>query len=252
MTLLPADALPLAAVFLLAGLVKGLLGLGLPTVAMGLLGLFMRPAEAAALLILPSLVTNVWQLLARPRLGPLLRRFGPMMLAIAAATLAGAGLIAGPPTPSAGTALGAALGAALVLYALIGLARLRLRVPPAAERWAGPLAGAITGLVTGATGVFVVPAVPYLGALDLDRDDLVQALGLSFTVSTLALAAGLALHGALPLAASGRSLLAVLPALAGMGLGGWLRTRIQPAPFRLCFFTGLLALGAELLWRGLR
>jgi len=248
MSFFPADTLPLAAVFLLAGIVKGLLGLGLPTVAMGLLGLFMRPAEAAALLILPSLVTNVWQLLARPRLGPLLRRFGPMMLAIAAATLAGAGLIAAPPTPAAG----AALGGALALYALTGLARLRLRVPPAAERWAGPLAGAMTGLVTGATGVFVVPAVPYLGALDLDRDDLVQALGLSFTVSTLALAAGLALHGALPLAASGRSLLAVGPALAGMGLGGWLRTRIQPAPFRLCFFTGLLALGAELLWRGLR
>ncbi|MGI4953976.1 MAG: sulfite exporter TauE/SafE family protein [Janthinobacterium lividum] len=252
MSFLPADALPLAAVFLLAGTVKGLLGLGLPTVAMGLLGLFMRPAEAAALLILPSLVTNVWQLLARPRLGPLARRFWPMMLAIAAGTLASAGLIAGTPTPAAGAALGAALGATLVLYALTGLARLRLRVPTAAERWAGPLAGAMTGLVTGATGVFVVPAVPYLGALDLDRDDLVQALGLSFTVSTLALAAGLALHGALPLAASARSLLAVLPALAGMALGGWLRTRIQPAPFRLCFFASLLALGTELLWRGLR
>ena len=98
--------------------------------------------------------------------------------------------------------------------------------------------------------MFVIPAVPYLGSLGLARDDLVQALGLSFTVSTVALAAGLAPHGALPLAASGASLLALLPALAGMTLGGRLRARVRPETFLLCFFLGLLALGGELLWRG--
>ena len=47
--------------FLLAGFVKGVIGLGLPTVAVGLLGLVMPPAEAAALLVVPSMVTNLWQ-----------------------------------------------------------------------------------------------------------------------------------------------------------------------------------------------
>ena len=114
----------------------------------------------------------------------------------------------------------------------------------------GPLVGAVTGFVTGAMGVLVNPAVPYLGSLGLERDELVQALGLSFTVSTVALAAGLALHGALPLAASDASLLALLPALAGMTLGGRVRAKVRPETFRLCFFLGLLALGGELLWRG--
>jgi len=131
------------------------------------------------------------------------------------------------------------------------LAKLRLRVPPRSERWAGPVIGAVTGVVTGATGVFVIPAVPYLGSLGLERDDLIQALGLSFTVSTLALAAGLAWHGALPLQAAATSLLALVPALAGMALGGWMRVRVRPETFRLCFFVGLLALGGELAWRGL-
>jgi hypothetical protein len=246
-----ADLLPLApfvpGTFLLAGLVKGVVGLGLPTVAMGLLGLAMPPVEAAALLLVPSLVTNLWQLLAGPRFGGLLRRLWPMMLGVAAGTVAGSGLIAG----AAAHAVTAALGAALALYGVVGLLKPRLRVPPAAESWAGPLVGAATGLVTGATGVFVIPAVPYLGSLGLGRDDLVQALGLSFTVSTLALAAGLALHGALPPAATGASLLAVFPVLAGMAIGGWLRARVRPEAFRLCFFVGLLALGAELAWRGL-
>lgn len=236
-----------ASTFLLAGLVKGVIGLGLPTVAMGLLGLAMPPAEAAAMLLVPSLVTNVWQLLTGPRFGGLVRRLWPMMLGIACGTLAGSGVIASP----AAHAATAGLGAALLLYGIMGLARPRLRVPPVAEPWAGPLVGVMTGLVTGATGVFVIPAVPYLGSLGLERDDLVQALGLSFTVSTLALAGGLALHGALPLAATSASLLALVPALAGMSLGGWLRARVRPATFRLCFFLGLLALGAELLWKGL-
>jgi uncharacterized membrane protein YfcA len=234
-------------IFLLAGMVKGLLGLGLPTVAMGLLGLAMPPVQAAALLLVPSLVTNVWQLLAGPRFAALIRRLWPMMLAIVVGTLAGSGIIAG----AVASAASMGLGIALALYGLVGLLKPQLRIPPAVEPWAGPLVGAVTGLVTGATGVFVIPAVPYLGSLGLNRDDLVQALGLSFTVSTLALAAGLALHGALPLATSGTSLLAVLPALIGMWLGGWLRLRVRPETFRRGFFIGLLILGGELIWRGL-
>jgi uncharacterized membrane protein YfcA len=234
-------------IFLLAGMVKGLLGLGLPTVAMGLLGLAMPPVQAAALLLVPSLVTNVWQLLAGPRFAALIRRLWPMMLAIVVGTLAGSGIIAG----AVASAASMGLGIALALYGLVGLLKPQLRIPPAVEPWAGPLVGAVTGLVTGATGVFVIPAVPYLGSLGLNRDDLVQALGLSFTVSTLALAAGLALHGALPLATSGTSLLAVLPALIGMWLGGWLRLRVRPETFRRGFFIGLLVLGGELIWRGL-
>jgi uncharacterized membrane protein YfcA len=234
-------------IFLLAGMVKGLLGLGLPTVAMGLLGLAMPPVQAAALLLVPSLVTNVWQLLAGPRFAALIRRLWPMMLAILVGTLAGSGIIAG----AVASAASMGLGIALALYGLVGLLKPQIRIPPAVEPWAGPLVGAVTGLVTGATGVFVIPAVPYLGSLGLDRDDLVQALGLSFTVSTFALAAGLALHGALPLATSGTSLLAVLPALIGMWLGGWLRLRVRPETFRHAFFIGLLILGGKLIWRGL-
>ncbi|MCI0756560.1 sulfite exporter TauE/SafE family protein [Teichococcus vastitatis] len=237
----------IAGTFLLAGVVKGVIGLGLPTVAMGLLGLVMPPVQAAALLLVPSLVTNLWQLLAGPRFGALLRRLRGMMLGIALGTVAGSGLIAGPATGAATTALGLALAA----YAVVGLFGPALRVPPRAEPWAGPVLGAVTGVVTGATGVFVIPAVPYLAALGLARDDLVQALGLSFTVSTLALAAGLFWHDALPLQAAGASLLALVPALAGMALGGWLRARVRPGTFRLCFFLGLLALGGELAWRGL-
>lgn len=171
--------------FLLAGLVKGVIGLGLPTIAVGLLSLAMTPAEAAAILIVPSTVTNIWQLVAGPSLAALIRRFWPMMLGICLGTWAGSGLLTGAGTAMASTAL----GIALIVYAILGLVTPRFSVPAGSQPWLGPIVGAATGLVTAATGVFVVPAVPYLQALGLEKDDLVQALGLSFTVSTFALAA---------------------------------------------------------------
>ena len=231
--------LAVGASFLVAGFVKGVVGLGLPTVAMGTLSLVMPPVQAAALLIVPSMVTNVWQLAAGSGLRALLHRLWPMLAAVMAATLAGGALL---PQDS-GTWAVVALGVALMLYALAGLFSLQLRVPARHEAWLGPMAGAATGLVTAATGVFVIPAVPYLQALGLARDALVQALGLAFTASTVALAASLALHGDFNLSAAGASAYALLPTLAGMLAGQWLRGRIAPQVFKRRFFAGLFALG---------
>jgi uncharacterized protein len=225
--------------FILAGAVKGITGMGLPTVAMGLLGLLMPPAEAAAFLIIPSAVTNVWQFMTGSRRLALVRRVWPMLLTVCGTTWAAAGLIAGNP-PRYGRM---ALGAALIAYAGVGLAKIQLSVPGRREKWLGPLIGATTGLVTGATGVFVIPAVPYVQALGLEKDELVQALGLSFTVSTFALAAGLASRGAFHVAAAGASTLCTLPALVGMLIGQAVRAKTNPATFRLVFFIGLLVLG---------
>ncbi|SAL27892.1 sulfite exporter TauE/SafE [Caballeronia sordidicola] len=233
--------------FLIAGTVKGVTGMGLPTVAMGVLGTLMLPAQAATLLILPSLITNVWQLFAGPGVIGLAKRFWPMMAGIVAGTIGAASFIAG----SGGTWAVTGLGAALTLYAMSGLFAWRFAVKPEYERRLSPAVGIVTGLITGGTGVFVVPAVPYLQALDLKKEDLVQALGLSFTVSTVALAIGLARENAFAIGDVNNSLLAVVPALLGMWIGQHVRERISPATFRRWFFICLLALGLQLLLRHL-
>jgi uncharacterized membrane protein YfcA len=236
-----------AFIFLLAGMVKGVAGMGLPTVAMGLLGLLMAPVEAAALLVVPSLVTNVWQLLAGPRLKALPKRFATLMLGICVGTALGVGLLTGGTTSLVTTALGGVLAA----YAIVGLISTRFTVPPGAERWLSPVIGSMTGVLTGATGVFVIPAVPYLNSLGLAKEDLIQTLGLSFTVSTVALAVGLAVKGQLPAAAAGSSLFALLPALGGMWLGQRIRHRLPPEGFRRGFLVALLALGTYMVARAL-
>lgn len=230
-----------AVVFVLAGLVKGTIGLGLPTVAVGLLGLVMPPSQAAALLLAPSLMTNAWQVAAGPGLRPLLRRLWPLLGGV----LLGAWLASG--ALSGGAAAARAMGAALLCYGLLGLLRIEFRVPRAAERWASLPVGLLSGAITAATGTFVLPGVPYIQALGLERDALVQALGLLFTVSTLGLALSLAGHGTVRAGALGVSLLALAPAMLGMWLGGRLRSRVRPQTFRSCFFLGLAGLGGHLL-----
>ncbi len=231
--------------FLLAGCVKGVIGLGLPTIAIGLLAVVMTPAQAAALMVVPAFVTNVWQLAGGPRLRLLLRRLATMLLGIVLGVLIGARLFTAVSGPQAAIAL----GVAIALYAGLGLASLQFRVSVGAEPWLSPLIGIATGMVTAATGIFTIPAVPYLEALRLDKDDLVQALGLSFTVATVVLAAVLAQEGAFESSIASASLLALVPALIGMAIGQRVRAHVSPKAFRVCFLVGLLLLGAHLAVR---
>jgi uncharacterized protein len=232
-----------AAVFALAGFVKGAIGLGLPTIAMGLLAIVMPPVEAAAILILPSLLTNVWQMVAGPSLRSALQRLWPMMGGICVGTWLGMGLMTGAYARY-GTAF---LGAALTFYALSGLVSIHLALSREREPMFGPLTGAVTGIIAAATGVFVIPAVPYLQAIGLEKEDLVQALGLSFTVSTIALAVNVGVAGGFDVSKASMTLTALAMACAGMWLGQTLRLKLPSAVFRRWFFIGLLLLGIYLV-----
>ena len=206
-----------AAVFALAGFAKGVVGLGLPTISMGLLALMMPPAEAAAILLVPSFATNVWQMGLNAGLRPVARRLATMMLGVCLGTWAGAGLM----SEARGGWGDVLLGVALVAYAA-------------------------TGLVSAATGVFVIPAVPYLQALGIEKEELVRALGLSFTVSTIALAVNLGSTGALDTSLIPLTALALVTAVLGMSLGQLVRRRLRPETFRRWFFASLLGLGGYL------
>ena len=235
----------LSLIFILAGFVKGVTGMGLPTVAMGLLGMFMPLPIAAALLVIPSFVTNMLQLFTGPSVRLIISRLWLMMLLIVAGTVSASSLlITINPAWSA-----FALGVALIVYAAFALVSPSLTVSQASEKWLSPVIGGVTGVITGATGVFVMPAVPFLQSLRFSKDELVQALGLSFTVSTVALAVGLYLHDAFRVEQFSLSFLSILPALAGMWLGQKVRARIGAKRFRQCFLLFLIVLGMELILR---
>ena len=245
------DAIGLAVVvviFGVAGIVKGVIGFGVPTIAMGLLGALIAPDQAAAILVLPTVLTNVWQIWRGPALVAMLRRLWPMMAAIVFGTVAAAGIITGA-NPRTTMAL---LGAVLVAYAVLGLSGQRFRVPRRAERLAGPAAGLTTGVINGATAIFAIPAVPYLQSVDLDKDELVQAIGLSALVSVLALALGLGLNQGFDETVAVPTGLALVAALAGMAVGQAVRAKLSVAAFQRWVFIGQLALGAMMIVRAVQ
>lgn len=233
------------AVFLVAGLVKGVVGMGLPTVSLGLLALAFGPKEAIALMLVPSLVTNIWQGVVGGALVVLLKRLWSLLAMVCVGVWIGAGML----ERADAAYVSAGLGLILVVYAAISLMTPQMGSPGHRETWLSPVMGGVNGILTGLTGTFVVPGVPYLQALGLDRMALVQAMGILFTTSTIALAVSLTGHDLLPRELGLLSAIALVPALAGMMGGQWVRSRLSEALFRKILYWSLALLGAYLAVR---
>ena len=226
-------------VFFVAGTIKGLIGFGLPTVSIAILAAFLGLIEAMTLMLLPSLITNLFQGLVGKYLIRLIRRYWSLFIFGAVFTWLSSSLLS---TGHAAT-FAVILGVVLTLYGISSLYSLQLPSPGSRERWISPLVGIVSGGITGITGVFLVPAVGYLQALRMERDELIQAIGLWVTVATLSLAFSLKDHDLFSNELGLLSLTAVLPALLGMWVGRILRPRLSESAFRHLFFAALMLLG---------
>ncbi|GAB4186418.1 MAG: hypothetical protein OHK0024_26750 [Thalassobaculales bacterium] len=242
MSLDPWMLLTVAGALLAAGFVKGVVGLGLPAVTLALLTLTIGLKPAMAVLLAPSIVTNLQQAATGGQARAILRRFWPFLVPATLLVPAGTAVLAG----SDGVALSGLLGLSLIAYAGFGLRRWRLTLSAGAERVVSPLVGVANGLLTGMTGSFAVPGVPYLQALGLQRDMLVQAMGILFSLSTVALALSLGGGGLLSAELGAVSAIAVLPAVAGMWLGRRCRARLSEEGFRRLLLGGLALIGLHL------
>jgi len=240
------DTLTLATIFgtfLIAGTVKGVIGLGLPTVSLAFLTVAIDLPSAMTLLLIPSLVTNVWQAAVGGNTSVVLRRIWPFLLMATVTVWVGAIAL----TRVDLSLLSALLGVLLVLYSILNLAGFRLTISTHQEVWAGPLIGAANGILTGMTGSFVVPGVLFLQAIGLSRDMLIQAMGMLFTVSTMALALALQENNFLTTRLGILSAAALMPAALGMAIGQHIRQNLSEQLFRQFFFMALLTLGTYIV-----
>ncbi|MEM8590841.1 MAG: sulfite exporter TauE/SafE family protein [Pseudomonadota bacterium] len=230
----------------IAGFAKGIVGLGLPPIAMGLLVLAMSPVEAAATMVVPALLTNLLQAFKGPQLSALLKRLWLPLLLSAATTLAFAGAL----SARADIAI-AILGVLLLVYGVYSLRTPAIALSHRAERWLGPVSGAATGLVTAFTGVSSMPSVPFLQSIGLGRDAFVQAMGLFFLVSAVALIAALGVSGSFEGIDPASVVVASLAAIGGMAAGSRLRRTLDETLFRRVFLWGLILLGLYLTVRSI-
>ncbi|MBF2759427.1 MAG: sulfite exporter TauE/SafE family protein [Ectothiorhodospiraceae bacterium AqS1] len=237
------DTIIVLLVFLFAGGVKGIAGLGLPTVSLALLSARFGIEQAIPLLVIPSLLTNLWQASIGGRARALFIRFWPALILIPPALWIGYRHI----FLEAPQSMERVLGGVLIVYAGLGLFSVRWSFPAGMEGLATPVVGFLNGLITGFTGTFVIPLVMYLEALGVERDELVQMMGIAFSLSTLSLAAVLVAHDAYRPQAGFLSAVAVIPAVAGMVIGAAIRSRMSPGLFRKWLMAGLAGVGIKLL-----
>jgi len=228
-----------AGVFVIAGFIKGVIGVGLPTVSIALLAATMELKSAVAILVLPALFTNIVQGLTGGSFKAIIRRIWVYLFTSSVFTWVGGAILAGNNSAS----LSALLGALLAIYALISLTNLKIDLPTRWEPIAAPIIGSIAGIFSGLTGSFVVPGVMYLQALRLSKDQFIQAMGISFTIASVSLGVAVTGHGLMTTNEFYLSTFALLPALMGMLIGVLVRKKLNDRIFRRLFFISLLFMG---------
>jgi uncharacterized membrane protein YfcA len=133
-----------------------------------------------------------------------------------------------------------------VAYAAVGLRKFVFTVSRQNEKWVGGIVGLTSGAVSAATGVQVLPSMPYLQAIGMEKDEFVQALGVFFTVGTLALAFNLTSAGVIDKSTALPGVIALACSFTGMAIGQAVRTRLEPETFRRWFLISMIFLGIYL------
>jgi len=237
----------IAIALFLGGAVKGMVGVGLPLVVISLLGSLLDPRLAVALVAMPVIVSNVWQSVRSGILFSAMRRFWPLILAFSLSTWLGARILVSMD-PSVMLGL---LGTMVVLFSLLGLLQPDFRLSTRQERLAGPGVGIVAGVFNGVSTVNGPPLAIYLVSLGLEKEAFIGSYGLIALCGSFPLLVSYMSVGLLGPTELAVSTIAVAPAIAGVAVGERMRHRINPTSFRLMLLVVLVALGLNLIRRGL-
>ncbi len=232
----------------LGGFVKGLTGIGLPIITIAILTNFLNPITTFAILIIPIFVTNLWQAVTAKNLITPLRRF-PVMIAVFIIFL------------FIGVELAINLDRELMLLALgisvtVFSASTLIRPPAeplsrATERWFGPIAGAMGGILGGLTTIWGPPMLMLLVLLKLDKQTWIQTVGVIWFIGSIPLALAYWHNGILNTQTASISGLACMPGMIGIWLGEAVRNHINTETFRKILLVTLFLIGGNLIRRGL-
>lgn len=242
--LTPELAGALAAV-LIGALIKGTIGFGMPVVAMSLMAAFMPVEKAAALMVFPIVAANIWQAADGGHTGVVLRRFWPVMIALAVGIVGGAVALAGADPDLLLLVLALAVLAAVIL----DFSPWRISLGARWERPLGVAMALVSGAIGGVTTSFGLLLTVYLTALRLPREVFVATIGVLWTAGSLVLLVAFSSLGVLTGERALQSAVVALAALAGMRLGRGLRRRIDERLFRRLIFLALTLLALNLIRR---
>lgn len=236
-----------ALVLALAGVIKGIIGIGLPVVSIPLLALAMPVPQAVSLMPIPILLSNIWQALHGGHFPRALKRFWPLLLTMSIGTVIGARILAAVDA----RVLYALVGLVVVLFSLTSYLQPQLRIHARDERWLGPVVGLIGGVMGGLSTIYGPPLIMFLVALHLHKDEFVGTIATFYLIGIIPLIAALGAFDIMGRSELIGSALATIPLLVGMAIGQLLRARIAQERFRHALLAMLSLLGCGLVLRSL-
>lgn len=232
--------------FLIGGLVKGLIGGGLPGIAVPIMALVVDPVYAAAVTLIPAMATNIYQAVDGKRMASVLRRFWPYYGCLALGVVAGSQILVGLPPHTAALLI----GFAVVLMSPVAVVSNRFNISAKHEAWLNPTIGGSFGVLGGTTVIFT-PVLIYLASLRIDKDTYVTAAALTAIFCMVPLYLGLGFSAALTWDVTRASLILLLPTMLGYFVGRALRGAISERAFRMILTASLVLVGIGLIYKGL-
>ena len=236
-----------AIVFLIAGSVKGLVGIGLPTAAISMLTIFIDPRTAIAMGLVPIVVANAWQVWSMGDIRGAFQRYWVFAFALGISVFVTVSLSA----EVSDRVIFLALGISIVAFAVLNLRFVMPAIPDRFDRVAQVGMGTIGGILGGLSGVWVAPVIMYMSARGVQKDEFVRATGLLLFIGGVPFFAAYVMQGFLTVPLAGVSLGLVLPTLMGFALGARLRNRLSNEKFKKVLLYVFLLLGLNMLRRGL-
>lgn len=229
-----------------AGIVKGTTGIGYSSCALPFLVPVVGLQSAIVLIVMPAIMSNVFVALSAGHFREIVGRFWPLYIATPAGIVVGVAFLSSIDQRLAI----AILGSVIIVYALMSLLQPNLTLRQNLHGALNAPVGFATGMLTGLTGSQVMPLLPYMMALHLEPNRMIQAINLAVTLTSIFLAAGLMLTGLMDVSSLGLSLLAVVPALVGVYLGNQARGLLPVPLFRKLMLLVLLAIGMMFVLKG--
>jgi len=247
----PVMLIAASAIMLFGGFVKGAIGFALPMIGIGGIGSFMPAQETVAILVFPTVLSNLLQTM-RQGIGPAvltLRHFWKLNLLLGLTIGVAAQFVPGIPSAVMFIFLGAVICSAASLQ-LLGWSP-RAPTTPGARAVIEATTGLVAGICGGLSGVWAPPVLFFLIALDLDKVLHIRALGLSLLVGSLILVPAHFYSGLLDSVTLPMSLAMCVPMMIGMLIGQKFQDRMDQALFRKVALAVLCIAGLNLLRRGL-
>lgn len=236
-----------ALAFLLAGMVKGLIGMGLPLVSITLMSIMIEPKVAIPFVLVSGLVLNLVQALQMGDVRGVARRYTVLAIAAAIGVWVGTELLFAINQ----RVIEVLLGLIVCSYVIINKIRLPPTIPGIWERRLSFPMGFLFGVLQGATGSLAAPLAAWWQMLGLKKDEFVRASGYVLFIVVVPWAASLFVKGVISWRIAAISTGMLIPAAIGMYVGGKVRARVPEERYRNLILALLFAAGLSLLIKGL-